>query len=280
MMSLDLFRTLVEYHATHNLDECRRYIRDGRVRDREGDNGKALLEGSDKYTPHDGLLILRNGSTLLNKLVQDGRVNADDIDEPHKVKDSEQFFDFLANRGEYDGVYVYESKTGDIYRVGQVYPLNSGIKPENNVPSDFISYRTHMSPANLRKNLGTKTRLAIELASSYRDVRGYQIKRSAHGVFGMGKVTHFGPAGLNEEFFMELSAGESNRGYVDQGLGIVGVYRRFRRNSEGRLVTSSERKGSLENCLMEIDMTREVVSPRSLPSILGAIFPLARDTGI
>ena len=80
-------------------------------------------------------------------------------------------------------------------------------------------------------NLGTKTRLAIELTQIYPDVHAYHIKRSGYTQLGMGKVTHFDCKGLKKEFFFMKFPDEAVLEYIDRENSIVGVRRTYESSS-------------------------------------------------
>lgn len=222
----DIFEDLIKYHCTTNLAACRPYIKDGQILDNES---KPLQEGSDLKTPHEGLLILRNGSTLLDKLVNSGRVHTADIDAPVKLNTEEDFYDFLTFREENDGVYVYESQLNQMRRVGYIVPPN-GASIDDSLPSDFV-YQAGCDSATQRLKLGTKTRIALELtAEEGAKIQAFQIKRSSFGHLGMGKVTHINEQGLAREFYLEHQPDYTGH-FIDEEQGIVGIYKTYRKEN-------------------------------------------------
>lgn len=223
----DIFEDLVKYHCTANLAACRPYIKEGQILDNES---KPLQEGSDLKTPHEGLLILRNGSTLLDKLVNSGRVHTADIDTPVKLSTEEDFYHFLNFREENDGVYVYESRLGQMRRIGYVVPPN-GASIDDSLPRDFV-YQEGSNAATQRLKLGTKTRIALELtAEEGAKIQAFQIKRSSYGHLGMGKVTHINEQGLAREFYLEYQPDHTGP-FIDQEQGIVGIYKTYRKEND------------------------------------------------
>jgi len=210
-----------------------------------------MVEGSDKRTPYEGIMILKNGTTLIDKLKKDGRVRSGDVDEAISIKTKEEFFEFMKHRTEEDGIFVYESAKKQLRRVSYVCPQhleekrNGGVLEdliESSIPNDFIQFNSTLSPAYMRLRLGTKTRLAIEIPKSYSygEIDVYQIKRSAYTDLGMGKVTHFNKQGLVEEFFMmPMNGGKAIEGTNPNG--ICGVYRSYVKEN-GRVKMAEEKK--------------------------------------
>jgi len=105
------------------------------------------------------------------------------------------------------------------------------------LPRDFIAVETD-SLLNER-NLGTKTRLAIKLPQAYDRTKAFQIKRTAYGLLGIGKVTQFGPQGLEQEFFFRYEP-RSEGPFVDAEAGIVGIHRQYERQEQGLILISTQ----------------------------------------
>lgn len=233
------FGWLVEYHATENLREMLdpRYFWDGQIHDAKG---KVLKEGSDKGNPQDGIMFFMNGNTLLEELVQDGRVNRKDIDHPEKIETKEQFFSYIKNRNEEDGVHVFETALGEMYRVAYITPRES-VTVGNKLPKNFLSEDSNGEDLELK--VGTKTRLALDITSHYTtddlDVSAFQIKRTASGHLRMGKVTYTKSNGLYQEFMMDDEP--SHQGpFIDAKHGIYGICREYIAGEDGlELVSES-----------------------------------------
>lgn len=233
MTEINLFQWLVEYQVNENLAKCLPHMDSkGRIAPPENKNAP-VTEGLENKA-YDGILILQNGNTLLERLVEEGRVEPEDIDNPVQVGSKELMFDFLSGRDDEDGVYVCETAKGEMSRVAKIeypkHPLDRRI-PLDFVYSDPLELRTGGTNTTnpwieTRKKIGTKTRLGIEMPASYNDVNACQIKRSGYTPLGMGKVTHFDNEGLAEEFFLKYNP--SHQGpFIDKEHGIVGVYRRY-----------------------------------------------------
>ena len=103
------------------------------------------------------------------------------------------------------------------------------------VPSNFLSSDGSVSP----KQMGVKTRLAIKMPLAYSNTHAYQIKRTPYENTGIGKVTHFGPEGLVEEFFFRY-APEHRGSFINAKHKIIGVYRRWKRGPENQWNSLSE----------------------------------------
>jgi len=221
----NIFDWLVKYHCERNLKECSPYIEDGVIY-HPANMKKAVKEGKENKA-YEGILIFKNGNTLLDRLVRDRLVNSMDISKPIDVDSIDKFLNFMSNREEEDGVFVYESARGKMMRVSKVKDLAEGNTPlKSKLPSDFIFYdgvKGNNLERVLRGELGTKTRLAMDITERYPDVNAYQIKRSAYTRLGMGKVTHFNSNGLVEEYFLK-----------PEELNLInGVYRRYEPSAQG-----------------------------------------------
>ncbi|MEK6863350.1 MAG: hypothetical protein AABW53_01500 [Nanoarchaeota archaeon] len=243
-MNNDLFFWLVEYHCKANLERCLLHMEDGKVYL----HGKALDERrlireelhpgleNELYT---GVLLVANGTTLIDRL-SEGDVIKDDPEDVRfeDVKDKEAFFRYLSLEQGNDGAHIYDGVNKRIARISEFNnnpPLQEKIPLGAMVPADFLSSDGSVLP----KHVGVKTRLAIKMPLAYDHTSTFQIKRTAYGNTGLGKVTHFGPQGLKEEFFFHYDP-TSNGPFVDEKHGIVGVYRAYERNEKGELVKTME----------------------------------------
>ncbi len=109
------------------------------------------------------------------------------------------------------------------------------------MPRNFIfEAGTSLRP----EDLGTKSRLAVKLPFCYPHTETYQIKCSAYGSLGMGKVTHFNRAGLVEEVLLRHEP-QSAGSFVDETRGIVAIHRRYAHSALG-LTQISEKYLDLE----------------------------------
>src|SRR3989344_3777013 len=117
MAKRDIFSMLVRYHIDVNLPQCILYLQEGMVCP-PTNKGRPVKEGLENKEYH-GICIFKNGSTLVDKLVEDKLVNPVDVDEPVDVSNNAKFEDFLNNKDEEDGVYIYESAYGLIYRIAK-----------------------------------------------------------------------------------------------------------------------------------------------------------------
>ena len=117
----------------------------------------------------------------------------------------ENSFHYLGNQENADGAYIFDGVNN---QMAKTFELNNS--PENTprdmrrkkdlvkyLPPNFLS-----EDASVRLgNIGTKTRLAIRIPHAYDNTEAFQIKQSAYGPLGIGKVTHFTRDGLAQEFF-------------------------------------------------------------------------------
>jgi hypothetical protein len=230
-MKTRLFEWLVEYHCSKNLEQCLRYVRDGKVV--SPIKGKVLREGRDENEIYNGILIIANGTTLVDKLIHDGLAESANMDEsPTRIQARDDFVEYVSNQEGCDGAFIFDGTNHTMRRVYEI-KNNTNYKAGDllaNLPSDFVFYNGAV--LNLA-NIGTKTRLAISLPHAY-DVHTFQIKRSAYTPLGIGKVTHFNKNGLAEEFFFRYDP-QSQGPFVNEEHKIIGVYRKYER-TDGKLV--------------------------------------------
>lgn len=191
---LDLFEIMKDYHKTYNLER--------------------ILTGSEN--PHDnennsykGMCILENGSTLINRLVEQKRINPLDIYDKTVIATSDDWVNFLEKRKEKDGVYIYESAEKTLYRIRKIKDSKQDdITYSHLIPNDFLSYfsKSKLDERELREELGTKTQLALDLTQEFEDVKAYMIKRGKYDPFTKsGKVVMIGSRGVEKEFFINGS---------------------------------------------------------------------------
>ena len=240
MKHLDLFSLLVEYHCKENLERCLPHMEDGKVHL----HGKALDERRlvrDELHPglenelYTGVLLVANGTTLIDRL-SEGDIITDNLEDVHfeDVKDKEAFFRYLSLEQGNDGAHIYDGvnkKIARIYEFNNNPPIQEKVSLNTMVPNDFLSSDSSVLP----RHVGVKTRLAIKMPLAYDHTATYQIKRTAYGNTGLGKVTHFGSQGLMEEFFFHYDP--SSKGpFINEKQSIVGVYRSYERDEKGELV--------------------------------------------
>ncbi len=230
-----LFSWLVDYHCGVNVEQCLPYMREGTVHNA---GGRPLEEGVEENEHYKGLLIVANGDTLADKLSAGGVIH-DDPDELDFVRIAQpaDLFQYLSRQRNSDGAYIVNGKKGEITRVSEV---NNGLRVPGSiydqVPADFVSYDGKVP---VRGNLGTKTRLAIKMPLAYGETNTFQVKRTAYGNTGIGIVTHFGPQGLMEEFFLRHNPSSAGS-YLWPKQHLIGVHRRYERDGEDQLVRVAE----------------------------------------
>ena len=218
------FDWFVKYHCERNMAECAPYVNDGIIYS-PANKGRQIQEGRE-IKEYQGILVFKNGNTLLNRLVSDKLVNPKHISAPAHIGSLDELFSFMDNREDQDGVYVYESANKDIVRVSKVRDVVESKPLITKVPLDFVFYNGIPPGMDAEKVLGQwigcKTRLAIDITDRYQDVQAYQIKASGYTPLGMGKVTHFDKDGLRKEFFLKYEAGNIcgiRRDYSGQSRG-------------------------------------------------------------
>ena len=222
-----IFDWLVTYHIERNLFRCLPYLQEGRV---VHHNGLPYMEG-DENTHYSGLLIVAHPLATAPSQLAD----AEDVEQFEPVLDKAAFFSYLERVGKKDGAHFFDPQSK---RVARVFELNNvplkglpwGQVLSTKLPKNFV-YNDGRGVA--RADLGTKTRLAIKLPMKYPGLEIFQVKQSAYGRFGVGKVTHFTQEGLTKEFFFDFN-----------GQNIEGVYRTY--HHEAGSVQSAERRSTID----------------------------------
>ncbi|MBS3122127.1 hypothetical protein J4434_04545 [Candidatus Woesearchaeota archaeon] len=228
-----LFPWLVYMHY-QNLMDCMPFIADGSLRDRKG---LPIKEGreADVYS---GVLILANGTTLIDRLQLDGVVEDKILGAFTPLSSRRDFMDYIKRKQEdsSDGAYVVDSHRERMVYVSE-FNSRIPINISDYVPQDFFYYESGLPEET---NIGLKTKVAIRLPLRYDNVDTYQIKRSAYTKLGLGKVTHFNMQGLAEEFFFKVEP-NCDGPFVVPEQPIVGVYRTYERK-DGALICTEERR--------------------------------------
>ncbi|MFH1364525.1 MAG: hypothetical protein ABIH52_02610, partial [Candidatus Aenigmatarchaeota archaeon] len=223
MVQIDIFHALVGYHTERNLERCRPYISDGRIYIMDSSRGVLthvpLEEGAENEI-YGGVLILADGEKLSRRMKEDHVINDEEDPVFHSAVQYGEacFWDYMENTNRKDGAYIYD---GDNNRIAKVWELNNrpdslagmNIHLDDMVPKDF-TYKDSRG-----NEFGNKTRLAIKLPIAYPGSEAYQIKRTAYGGLGLGKVTNFGSEGLSREFFFDTDRGDHRL--------ILGVFRDY-----------------------------------------------------
>ena len=236
MAENDIFGWLVDYHCSVNLQECLPHIQEGRV---IGHKGRAYAQGEENkhYT---GTVIIANGDTLADRLIEDGVVlNPPTREELYaKFRQSETmqtFHSYLAEQPE-DGAQIYD---GVNKRIAHVKTFNNS-PPRVQKPADLGTlvakdFASTDGSVPARDGIGNRTYIAMIIPHGYDNTEGFQIRQSAYGTLGMGKVVHFVRGqGVKQEFFLEY----------DVTRGIVGVHRTYdgTRDEQGELQRTETKK--------------------------------------
>jgi len=214
MQTVDFFGVHTQFHIDYNLGQCLTYLREGVIQ--PAPKNKPINEGKQNNSSF-GITVLRNGGALMDYLREDKLVQDVDVHESVGIGDSRayrRFLEDLAEKGESDGVYVFDSKRGVLTRVSKVLNEDSNVAFSHLLPPDFIHYEgvppegVVDQEAWLRSELGTKTRLAVSLTNKFgkKGVEAHQIKQSGYTPFGMGTVTHITEQGLKRWFYMYNAA--------------------------------------------------------------------------
>jgi len=225
MNHTELFQLLIKYHITQNLPNCalhmaRAGINEGRIIHPQ--KGESVGEGAENEL-YKGIMIISDGETLESTLMENGVITAEEIGDVCPIRDEHDLFAYMNSQTENDGVFLYDRPHNRMTRVFNAYPPN-----QNNaayigpfLPYNFV-FSGNKQPVQ-NGEVGTKTKLAVKVTQAFPHLHAYQIKRTAYGALGMGKVTHFTSQGLYEEFFLR---------YDQQAAAICGVYIRYERKGE------------------------------------------------
>lgn len=234
MADADIFGWLVAYHCTVNLQECIPHITGGRV---IGHKGRQYYQGEENkfYT---GTVIIANGDTLADRLIEDGVVKIPPTKKElyakfRKVGSPREMHEYLSQQPE-DGAQIYDGVNN---RIAHVKTFNNSppsvtesLNLEQLLPEDFASTDGSVTS---REGVGNRTYIAMILPHGYENTEGFQIRQSAYGNLGMGKVTHFVRGqGLKQEFWLEY----------DNEKGIMGVHRKYVKGADGRIKLESEER--------------------------------------
>ncbi len=222
-----VFEWLVRYHTQENLPRYLDYL---------SRQGEPVANGIENGSTT-GCLILENGDMLVSKLQRERIVLDYRPPQFQPATSYEQFARFLEQHKSTDGAFFYDGKHQRMARVAR-YANNSPAmervreRQASLIPADFFLYgstNATLTEGDLDEHSGTKTDLAMVLPVAYTSpdcrVHAYQIKRTAYADSGLGKVTHFGPEGLEEEFFFKEHEGTGP--VALPGFPLVGMYRRY-----------------------------------------------------
>ncbi len=244
-----LFDWLVKYHIDTNLLPNLPLIEQGRFLKRDG---TPIPEGEENHYAT-GCLILSDGDSLVRRLKEENIIL--DLSDPVFVPagNYQLFTGYLSGNQKKDGAFVYDGKNKSMTRISRYNNRSSELMQKvrenytNYLPPNFVhETAAEMTARDYDDDIGTKTDLAMVLPVSHTKeeegsyVHSYQIKATATQL-GLGKVAHFGPNGLIEEFFFRYDP-KSEGPFVVPEQGIVGVHRTYKidpRSSE--LIVASQR---------------------------------------
>jgi len=247
MITPQLFEWLVMYHFDKNLKPRWDYL--------SKENLPFAPEG-EEVEGSVGCLIIENGDTLADRLRDEGIILDRNHPKFNPVANYDSFDNYLIKNGKKDGAFIYDSLNERIARISRLSnntPKMSEVREYqiNLIPNDFIFNGTteELTEHDIDEHLGTKTDLAMVIPEAYTTneshVQAYQIKRTAYGRIGLGKVTHFAEGGLQREFFFDYVPTENG----DSEL--MGIYR-----------TYHQQNGKVE-LLAEITMPLSYISENS-----------------
>lgn len=268
-----LFETMIQAHY-QNLQACLPHLKEGQMVDTEG---KPIgEEGEIPY--YKGLLLAFDGATILERAAT-RFVRGGAIRETEYTPNANVFIRQLNAKQDPDGVYVYNTINGQLTRIkGELSNKLDGDLDElltRNLPPTFLS-ADGSKPVT---DVGTKTGIAVLTAYALNNdkekgyfaglvgkaisklkglvyhtedhaedkkqggVRTLIVKRTPYNGL-LGIVAEFGRDGLTKGFYFDFANGnDRNNGLlIDDERGIIGVYKEYGRNSEGKLVCTAEKR--------------------------------------
>ena len=247
MNPADIFDTMVRYHIDRNLAACLPYHDGEGVICPPANMGLPVEEGKENFQ-YRGQLIFQNGNTLLHHLLADGhvknRLDIFDGADAYGVASPEEIYAFLG-RNHGDGVHVYETALDHMVRVAKIEAPDPAFSQR--LPPHFVHFQregTADLEKELRRTVGTKTRLALALTGQYENVRALQIKQSGYTPLGMGQVVEINHDGLRRAFFFKYIPREADPDrslpYLAPDHRIAGVMKHYK-PQDGRIVLERER---------------------------------------
>ncbi|MBI4159507.1 hypothetical protein HY500_04610 [Candidatus Woesearchaeota archaeon] len=235
--SSQFFDWLVRHHSTVNLGKCLPHIEGGRIHQ----DGSPLQEGIDENKLYKGTLIVADGEGLIQRLERD-RMAWGVGTNYTPIRDAGDLSSYLEAIENPDGGHVYDSVGG----------LMTGVKhfrEPANLPQDFDPYDNDFlrsvlpgdfsSSNGSRIEVGNRGLVGLAVPLGYPQAHVLQIKQTAYGNLGMGKVVHFSTNGLVEEFFF-TSREDSLQNTLDPINSVQGVYRRYAREGAGLVRIAEE----------------------------------------
>lgn len=257
-----VFRELVRYHISNNLEECLPHIKQGRCNSPKGKPYQEMNEekrSPDENKLYAGILIVANGDTLIRRLKEGGVINDELLEEFVSVPDAESFQNYLRNQEGEDGAHVYDSinkKIVPVWEINNNIPLPYGTLHEK-LPQDFFSSTytidDYIKSRAIKPKIGTRTSMAEKVPANYEHTHAFQIKQSAHGELGMGLVTHFDEIGLAETFEL-VYAPEHQGKFIDKRNKIIGVYKKYDMTLDNKTVCIESKIIDREEILQEMQL--------------------------
>lgn len=189
-------------------------------------------EGIDENPYTRGILIIANGRSTLDILAQEGFL----LHQPRErisIPDRQAFFSYLDEKGNKDGVLIYDTDNCIIMKascLNNTHPRASDLdsKLKHYLPADFLDTAGRL---DLGENIGTKTRLGLTIGLAHPELTVAGIKRTAYGGLSMPKVVQFGGHGLFREFFFkhapDYDPATTNVPFIDPKKKIIGIQRTY-----------------------------------------------------
>tara|TARA_Y100000310_G_C20640696_1_gene793712 strand:- start:465 stop:1238 length:774 start_codon:yes stop_codon:yes gene_type:complete len=229
-----IFELLVQYHIDVDLPRCVKHIRDGRVMD-PTDHEEPFEAPNGENSCYKGILIVSNGPTLSDELIENDLVDGRDIGSFVRVDGDQAFRNYLDEAKKQDGAHLYTGASNQMARVSELNNHSNCLEGRldlTRVPGDFV-YADGRGVQ--RSDLGTRTRLAIRIPSlpQFKHVEMFQIKQTGYNDLGIGKVTYFNQSGLSKEFFFQYNAEDES---------IEGVWREYSMRNETLTCVNEEIK--------------------------------------
>jgi len=249
MNSSDLFQLLVNYHYQQNLvGGLEQELNNGNLILREGKihlNGgrEPVTIGFEFNTPwYSNLLLLANGNgdDIVDHLREANILKKRKVPLNFTpVPTPQALFTYFMERKKdsgltHDGAFIYDGTSHRVTR-GFINALDELSESEPTLPNDFLSEDETFKPYSPDGdvNFGSRTNVSVTACHGFTDQSGkdhsldaYLIKSTTYNSLGLGPAVHFFKDGL-EMFYFRLASEGSSGPFVNEGLKIQGVYKKY-----------------------------------------------------
>ena len=211
-----IMNTLVSLHI-QNLNHCLKYAMPNANKTEIIPSDGDTLEEGQENGKYEGMLIVRNGDHIVREYQESGLIEDNIIPDPKRFYDEQTLLDYFnkvkEGRPMQEGAsYLINGTQKLIYEIEtfgtHASKLTGDERFKDYIPPNFIAKFKYIDP-DLPNRMGMKTKAAIKLAThppAGLNIKAYQIKRSKRGNTIMGRITQFGPEGLERTIEFEYNA--------------------------------------------------------------------------